>query len=101
MRQALWPDYPRSELAAEADEYAAGRTPCGHGSAVFVALRENGSLCGFIELTQRLVADGCATSPVGYIEGWYVDADARQRGVGKALVAAGEAWARENGCREI
>ncbi len=35
--------------------------------------------------------DGCRTSPVGYIEGWYVDADLRQHGLGGQLVASGGA----------
>jgi aminoglycoside 6'-N-acetyltransferase I len=45
--------------------------------------------------------DECFTSPVAFLEGWYVDADVRRRGVGRALVAAAEAWARERGCREF
>ena len=101
MRHALWPDHPAGELAAEADEYATGRSTCGRPSAVFVADRGGGKLGGFVELTQHIAADGCVTSPVAYVEGWYVDADVRRCGVGAALVAAGEAWARAQGCVEI
>lgn len=36
-----------------------------------------------------------------YAEGWYVDADARRRGVGAALLRAGAAWARARGRREL
>jgi molybdopterin synthase catalytic subunit len=100
MRYALWPDYPTADLEAEADEYATGRN-CGRASAVFVADRGGGKLGGFIELTQHVAADGCMTSPVAYIEGWYVDADLRKHGIGKALVAAGEAWGRAQACAEI
>jgi aminoglycoside 6'-N-acetyltransferase I len=39
--------------------------------------------------------------PVGFVEGWYVAADRRAQGVGRALMAAAEAWAREQGCREM
>jgi aminoglycoside 6'-N-acetyltransferase I len=49
----------------------------------------------------RPYADGCSTRPVGYLEGWYVDSDVRRQGVGRALVAAAEAWARTQGCREM
>lgn len=101
MRHALWPDHPRDELTAEADEYATGRSSCGRASAVFVADVGDGKLGGFVELTQHVIADGCTTSPAAYVEGWYVDPSLRQRAIGKALIEAGEAWAREQGCVEI
>lgn len=41
------------------------------------------------------------TSPVGYIEGWYVDADLRAQGLGRALVRAAEDWAIAKGCVEM
>lgn len=28
-------------------------------------------------------ADGCESSPVAFLEGWYVDADTRGKGVGR------------------
>ena len=49
----------------------------------------------------RPYADGCETSPVGYIEAWYVDTDVRRRGYGRALLEAAEAWARGRGYREM
>ena len=54
-----------------------------------------------MEVGTRPYADGCDTSPVGYLEAWYVDPDVRRQGVGRALVAAAEAWARGRGSREI
>lgn len=68
---------------------------------VFVAVRPDGSLGGFLEAGLRKYADGCSTSPVGYIEGWYVDADLRLQDIGAQLAHAAEAWAREQGCREM
>ncbi len=56
---------------------------------------------GFAELSLRPWAEGCSTSPVGYLEGWYVVPGARESGVGRALLSAGEAWAREQGCTEF
>jgi len=35
------------------------------------------------------------------LEGWYVVAEARRRGVGRALVRAAEAWGRAQGCTEF
>jgi hypothetical protein len=47
------------------------------------------------------MADGCTTHPVGYVEGWFVDPDVRQRGVGRGLVQAAEKWAASQGCKEM
>jgi aminoglycoside 6'-N-acetyltransferase I len=69
--------------------------------AVFLVETSNERLVGFLEAAQRKYADGCDTSPVGYIEGWYVEPDVRRSGVGKALVQAAEDWARQLGLREM
>jgi Sortase and related acyltransferases len=71
-------------------------------AAVFVLERPDGkSLAGYVEAGTRSVVDGCATSPVGYIEAWYVDPDARRAGYGRALLQAAEAWARGQGYQEM
>jgi aminoglycoside 6'-N-acetyltransferase I len=69
--------------------------------AVFFAVRADGSPCGFLEAGTRNYGEGCETSPVGYIEGWYVEADVRQRGVGRLLVQTAEDWARSLGLTEM
>ncbi len=101
MRARLWPDADPAELRGETDAVLAG-------GAVLVAevFRESaatigGELAGFIELSLRSHAEGCESSPVGFVEGWFVEAAWRGRGVGRALVAAGEAWAMSRGCVEI
>lgn len=70
-------------------------------AAVFVAERPDGSICGYVEAGTRAYADGCRTSPVGYIEAWYVDPDVRRRGYGRALLAAAETWARARALTEM
>jgi len=70
-------------------------------AAVFVAERSDGSVCGYVEAGTRPYADGCRTSPVGYIEAWYVDPDVRLHGFGRALLVAAESWARERGLTEM
>ena len=70
-------------------------------AALFVAERPDGSVCGYVEVGSRPYADGCATSPVGYIEAWYVDPDARRSGFGRALLSAAESWARSRGYSEM
>lgn len=101
MRSALWPDGTEGEHAAEVEAYFAGR-PEGTPplAAVFVHARTEGGLCGFLELSVRDYAEGCAGA-APYVEGWFVDADARGKGVGRALVAAAEAWARARGFTEL
>jgi aminoglycoside 6'-N-acetyltransferase I len=99
MRCALWPDAQRDELAREADAYLRGR-----GfmlEAVLVACDESGAAIGFAEMSLRPYAEGCTTSPVAYLEGWYVEPEHRGRGAGRALVDAAAAWGRERGCREF
>jgi aminoglycoside 6'-N-acetyltransferase I len=39
--------------------------------------------------------------PIGFIEGWFVEADVRRRGIGRALVGVAEEWARRQGCKEM
>lgn len=96
MSVALFPEYPAEELAGGMRESRA-RTDL----EVYVAERRDGSLAAFVEVGTRPYADGCETSPVGYIEAWYVDPDVRRQGVGQALLAAAEHWARSRGYREM
>ena len=45
--------------------------------------------------------EGTSTSPVGYLEGIFVREENRGRGAARALLAACEAWAAGQGCREF
>lgn len=45
--------------------------------------------------------EGCDTSPVGFLEGIYVDESARRSGIARALLSACEGWARSVGCTEF
>lgn len=45
--------------------------------------------------------EGCETSPVGFLEGVYVDDAYRRGGVARALLSACEDWARAVGCTEF
>ena len=97
MRTALWPESPDNHPPEIAHFFAEPRNDL----ATFVAEIDAGRLCGFLEAGTRPYAEGCRSSPVAYIEGWWVDAAQRQKGVGAALVTAAEAWARELGLTEI
>ena len=65
-----------------------------------LAFDDEDNAIGFIELTIRSSAEECMTSPVLYIEGWYVDPAHQGKGVGKALMDAAFEWGRELGCKE-
>jgi aminoglycoside 6'-N-acetyltransferase I len=68
--------------------------------AVFVCDSGSG-LVGFIETSLRGYAEGCESSPVGFIEGWFVAPGWRASGIGRRLMAAAEEWARSRGCSEM
>ena len=96
LRQRLWPDAPADYLSLDLDHHLADPD-----SAVFVALGESDGMVAFLEARLRDYAEGCETSPVGYIEAWYVDERLRGQNVGRDLVYAAEQWAREKGCAEM
>ena len=97
MRRLLWPRHNDEEMLSEMNEIISNAEE----QPVFVAIRPTGGLGGFLEGGTRKYADGCDSSPVGYIEGWYVDEELRQKGVGGRLVQAMEAWARARSLTEM
>jgi aminoglycoside 6'-N-acetyltransferase I len=101
LRRALWPDEGKGERS-QAGEIARHFARGGGGGVTLVAeRRDRRRLGGFLELGLRAYAEGCATSPVAYVEGLYVERDFRRRGAAEALLAAAEAWARTAGDREL
>jgi aminoglycoside 6'-N-acetyltransferase I len=97
MRRALWPELANEDEVRDAADFLAQPN-----AVVIVAERPAGAgLAGFVELDERAWVDGCRTSPVAYLEGWYVDEDARRKGIGSSLVRAGEVWARQHGYSEL
>jgi len=68
---------------------------------VLVADSGAGRLIGFLEASIRPFVEDCHTDHVGYLEGWFVEPDRRQSGVGRELVRNAENWARQKGCTEM
>lgn len=103
MRLELWPDSDPDKEAGEIDHFLAypprHLLPALH--AAFVSPRPEGGLCGLVELSIHDTAPGCQTDRIGYLEAWYVDPDKRGQGIGRALVERAEAWAKDEGCREM
>lgn len=98
MRLALWPG-DSGEHAGEIEKFFQGELH--EPLAVLLAFDQSGDALGFVELSIRNYAEGCSTSRVAYLEGWYVEPQARRRGVGRALVKAAEDWGRAQGCTEF
>jgi aminoglycoside 6'-N-acetyltransferase I len=96
MRQGLWPDAPLEYLNFDLDDLLANSD-----AGIFVASDSQRRLIGFIETGLRDHGEGCETSPVGYIEAWYVDPHVRGQKLGRDLVHTAEQWAREKGCTEM
>ncbi len=99
MRSRLWPD-SRDQHPAEIAGFFAGRAI--DIEQVFVLRHENSDgLGGFVEINVRDYAEGSRSSPVAYLEAWYVDEDRRGQGYGRLLIERAERWALEQGFDEI
>jgi aminoglycoside 6'-N-acetyltransferase I len=99
MRSALWPDGDldehRAEVLEQLDSSAADKI-------AFIAVDDEGAACGFAEASlRRDYVNGCDTSPVGFLEGVFIEPTHQGRGVGRRLCSAAEKWAREKECREL
>ncbi|WP_323013376.1 aminoglycoside 6'-N-acetyltransferase [Devosia sp.] len=108
LRQALW---PRHGVAAHrtdiVEALASGK------DLALIARDSHGRAVGFAEASIRHdYVNGCDTAPVAFLEGIYVDPDCRRTGLGaigllhrfglaRRLVDAVEAWARQQGYREL
>lgn len=97
LRTDLWPESPDDHRA----EIPAHFTNPPNDAECFVAQSPDGRVVGFAEVRLRQYAEGCVTSPVGYLEGIYVEPAFREMGFARGLVLAGEAWARSHGCTEL
>lgn len=93
----LWPE-------GEAEEMQESLTAILHSprEAGFLVRDDVGRAIAFMNLSLRYEYVPDATqSPVGYVEGIYVDEAYRQRGIGTRLIQHAERWALEQGCIEL
>jgi aminoglycoside 6'-N-acetyltransferase I len=86
MMRLLWPDCDDEVIVDD---------------VVFVIERPDGRLGGFLAASIRPWAEGCASNPVGYVEGWWVAPDLRRQGAGAMLMEAAEAWTGAQGLTEL
>ena len=97
LRAALWPEGAVEAHRAELPTLLADEAR----QAVFIAVDREGAGVAFAEVRLRDTAESCDSSPVGYLEGWYVVPALRGQGIGRALVDAACAWAKSKGCTEF
>jgi aminoglycoside 6'-N-acetyltransferase I len=96
LRASLWGDEGGPEDAAGLEPFFAGGD-----HAAFVAAAGDGVI-GLAEAGLRHdYVNGTRSSPVAFLEAWAVDPAHRGQGIGRRLVQAVEAWARECGCTEV
>ncbi len=98
MRGKLWPT-ESGEHQREVARYFSDKKS--NPSEVMIAWMTNGEAIGFIELSIRNCADGCYTNRIAYIEGLFVEASVRRKGIAGMLVNAAEQWGRDQGCAEM
>ena len=92
----LWPGHGPYELAEDFAGLADSEN-----AACFLAC-EQGRAVGFAQCQlRRDYVEGTKTSPVGYLEGIFVEAAFRRKDCARQLLNACEAWAKERGCAEF
>lgn len=92
----LWPGHGWEDLRGELE------TILVKTDAAFFLAEQDGAAVGFAQCQLRYdYVEGTESSPVGYLEGIFVEEDFRSRGVAKALLSACESWARAMGCGEF
>ena len=83
MAAKMWDSHEIEELIGEFRELIASPE-----AAVFLCVAD-GQPVGFAQVQlRRDYVEGTESSPVGYLEGVFVEEDFRKRGLGKALVSA-------------
>lgn len=91
----LWPNHTFDEFLQEFIDYI--NEP---SSAVYVA-QANDAIIGFAHVVLRHdYVEGTASSPVGYLEGIYIEEPYRNKGFASQLVKACEEWTIQQGCTE-
>lgn len=96
MAVKLWPEHSTEELKKEFEGIIGG------GKSVVLLLVLEEQPVGFAQCQLRNdYVEGTGSSPVGYLEGIFIEQDFRRRGHARELLAACEDWARDQGCTEF
>jgi aminoglycoside 6'-N-acetyltransferase I len=95
MRKGIWPEAPDEYLEFDMDDILANEDYF----AIFAC--DGDKPIGLTEVQIREYGEGCETSPVGYIEGWFVQEEYRGQGIVGVMTHAAEDWVRGKGCTEM
>ena len=96
LAQKLWNHHDVNELTAEFEVLLRKKD-----AALFLCTLDHQPI-GFAQCQLRYdYVEGTESSPVGYLEGVFVEESYRHEGRGKALIAACQIWAKEQGCSEF
>ena len=92
----MWSDHSPQELQEEFSAIIAGE------NAQFFLKYDRDMPVGFAQCQLRTdYVEGTASSPVGYLEGIFVQEAYRRRGFARELLSACEKWAADRGCSEF
>ena len=92
----MWTEPTVNELA---EEFEAALID--ENATIFLCIVDKRTV-GFAQCQlRRDYVEGASTSPVGYLEGVFVETEYRSRGYAKDLLSACEQWAKERGCTEF
>ena len=96
LAEMLWPGHAPGELAEELE--ALLERP----DAAFFLAWEGDRVVGFAQCQlRRDYVEGTEHSPVGYLEGIFVEEPFRRSRLAAKLLSACESWAAQQGCREF
>lgn len=95
LRRALWPQCDTALAVLQQMQEDSGK-------ACFIALDDTGEPAGLIEASVRKeYVNGTSTSPVAFLEAWYVAPQWRGQGIGRRLLDEVSRWASVMGCSEL
>lgn len=97
MSRKLWTDFDEDQLEELLKKNAELET-----TNFLLAKNEDGKCLGFAIFSIRTdYVEGALSSPTGYLEGIFVEADYRKLGIAKSFVQIGETWCKSKGCTQM
>ena len=93
---ALWPDHSFEDMEKEMHEVLLNKS-----TLIALYFFEDKPIAFAQCQLRNDYVEGTESSPVGYLEGIYIQENLRQKGVAKELLHYCEKWAKDNSCVEF